>query len=102
MNPTAIIKIFLTSLNLEDTFIGNIYVYTDNKEENFTCQVMVDFQGYNNAGRINLQHYVEDIPVEFRANNNVFNYVNNTYLEITGIHPNPNIGKFKVQIIPEL
>jgi len=102
MNPTVIIKNFLTSFNLGETFIGNIYVSTNSKKENFTCQVIIDFEGYNNAGRVNLQQYIEDIPVEFRASNNIFNFVNDSYLEITGTHPDSKIGVFKVQIIPEL
>ncbi len=79
-------------------------ITSKNKITNKNIKVMVTFEGYNNYGQLSLFDSEIDpylFPTVFEAKYQIMQHIDNEYLEINDVHTkNPDIGKYKIKIIP--
>lgn len=84
-------------------FTGAVTIETNNEQlENHVTYFIVSNEGYDNYGTLYIHEDLDHnaFPSRYEAKWQSFNHIDKSYLKITGTHPNPNIGKYEVRIIP--
>lgn len=105
---TSELKEFVEKQNLSDRnsnifFNAKIELTTSKNFIDIESKVMIKFDGYNSSGKLTIIDSGLNslqFPEEFEANWQTFKYLDNQYLNITGIHPKDEIGEYKVDVIP--
>ena len=107
-NNTSELKEFVKDKNLSDKnsnifFNAKIELSTAENFAEIESEVMIRFDGYNSSGKLTITNSGLNpykFPEEFEANWQTFEYKNREYLNIIGVHPKQEIGKYLIKIIP--
>lgn len=106
MSSTTVIKNFVSFFNLQDEysnirFHANVFISTEKTKQCFSSEIIIHFRDFNSAGKVEIEEVFEKIPNSFEGKYQNFNFIDNKYLEIKGVHSiDKEIGKYEVYIFP--
>ena len=100
------LKEFVEHFKLSDShcnidFEGRVQIETEKNSFNEIARVRIAFNGFDSYGKVDLINDdldATDYPIQYEAKFQSFEFIDKTYLKTSGIHPNPNIGKYELRI----